>query len=56
MLVLAVMATAVVLLTFAFTTLVNEPATAVTLLVVLLLSTVLDGGWKRKRDARLAAG
>jgi amino acid transporter len=44
--------TVVVLLTFAFTTLVDEPATAVALAVILLLSIALDLGWKRARDGR----
>jgi hypothetical protein len=43
----------VVLLTFAFTTLVDEPATAVALAVILLLSVALDIGWKRIRDGRI---
>jgi hypothetical protein len=48
-------ATVVVLVTFAFTTLVDEPATAVALAVILLLSIALDVGWKRTRDARTAS-
>jgi amino acid transporter len=48
----AVTSTVVVLLTFAFTTLVDEPATAVALAVILLLSVALDIGWKRLRDRR----
>jgi hypothetical protein len=43
----------VVLLTFAFTTLVSEPATAVALVVILLLGVALDLGWKRVRDSRV---
>jgi hypothetical protein len=43
----AITSTVVVLPTFAFTTLVDEPATAVALAVVLLLSVALDLGWKR---------
>jgi amino acid transporter len=54
-LVLAIVATVVVLVTFAFTTLVDEPATAVALAVILLLSIALDVGWKRTRDARTAS-
>ena len=42
----------VVLVTFAFTTLVDEPATAVALVVILLLSVALDLGWKHVRDDR----
>jgi amino acid transporter len=45
----AITSTVVVLLTFALTTLVEEPATAVALAVILLLSIALDIGWKRKR-------
>jgi amino acid transporter len=47
-LVLAVATTVVVLLTFAFTTLVDEPGTAVALVGILLLSVALDIGWKRQ--------
>jgi hypothetical protein len=49
----AITSTIVVLLTFAFTTLVNEPATAAALAVILLLSVALDVGWKRTRDGRI---
>jgi amino acid transporter len=49
----ALTSTVVVLLTFAFTSLVSEPATAVALLVILLLSVALDLGWKRARDSRV---
>jgi amino acid transporter len=45
-LVLAIAAAAVVLLTFIFTTLIHEPASMVTLLVIFLLSAGLDLGWK----------
>jgi hypothetical protein len=41
---------AVVLVTFVFTTL-HEPASVVTLLAVLVLSIVLDVGWKRSAAA-----
>jgi hypothetical protein len=51
----AIASTVIVLLTFAFTTLVDEPATAVALVVILLLSVALDVGWKRTRDSRLPA-
>jgi amino acid transporter len=51
----AITSTVVVLLTFAFTTLVDEPATAVGLVVIVLLSVALDLGWKRVRDGRIAA-
>lgn len=49
----AITSTVVVLLTFAFTTLVDEPATAVALAVIVLLSVALDIGWKRVRDGRI---
>jgi amino acid transporter len=51
----AIASTVIVLLTFAFTTLVDEPATAVALVVILLLSVALDVGWKRTRDSRVPA-
>jgi amino acid transporter len=49
----AITSTVVVLLTFAFTTLVDEPATAAALAIILLLSVALDVGWKRIRDSRI---
>ena len=52
LLVLASVTTVVVLVTFTFTTLVNEPGTAIALLVILILSIVLEFWWKRVRDAR----
>ena len=50
LLLLAIGTTTIVLLTFTFTTLVDEPATAVTIVAILLLSVVLDFAWKRSRD------
>jgi amino acid transporter len=47
---LAVSTTAIVLITFAFTTLVDEPGSAVALVVILLLSIGLDLTWKHRRD------
>jgi amino acid transporter len=49
LLVLAIVTTVVVLVAFAVTSLVDEPATAVALVVILLLSIVLDAVWKRAR-------
>lgn len=49
----AITSTVVVLLTFALTTLVEEPATAAALAVIVLLSIALDLGWKRTRDGRI---
>jgi amino acid transporter len=46
----AITTTSVVLATFAFTTLLNEPETTVALGVILLLSVALDARWKRVRD------
>jgi amino acid transporter len=51
LLVLADLTTVVVLLAFAATTLVDEPATAVALVVIVLLSVALDLLWKRRRDS-----
>jgi L-asparagine transporter-like permease len=50
---LGILTTVTVLVTFAFTTLVEEPATAVALVLILLLSLGLDRAWKRRK---LAAG
>ncbi|MGK5111306.1 MULTISPECIES: APC family permease [unclassified Geodermatophilus] len=54
LLVLAVGSAVIVLVTFAFTTLVEEPATAVTLVAILLVSIALDLVWKRRRPDRPA--
>jgi hypothetical protein len=51
---LGVVTATVVFVTFAFTTLVEEPATAVAMVVILTLSILLDFMWKRARDARAA--
>jgi amino acid transporter len=51
-LVVAVAATLIVLVTFALTTLVDEPGTAVMLVAILVMSILLDLGWKRRRAAR----
>jgi hypothetical protein len=45
----------VVFVTFVFTTLIHEPATAVTMLGILLLGVVLDAGWKRRRGTAVRA-
>ena len=50
-LLLAIASSAVVLVTFAFTTLVEEPGTIVALFGILGLSIVLDIMWKRSRPA-----
>ena len=52
-LLVALASTVIVLVTFVFTTLVDEPATAVLLAVILVLSVGLDVGWKRVRDGRV---
>jgi amino acid transporter len=54
-LVVANIATVVVLVAFAATTLVEEPATAVTLVAILVLSTLLDLVWKRRRGSTSAS-
>jgi amino acid transporter len=51
LLVVAIATTVTVLITFAVTTLVDEPGTAVAIVAILLLSVLLDLGWKRSRDA-----
>jgi amino acid transporter len=50
-LILAIVAAGAVFVTFVFTTLIHEPASIVTLLVILLLSIGLDYGWKRSRPS-----
>ena len=49
-LVLGVATAVIVLVSFAVTTLVDEPATAVALVMILVLSVVLDRWWKSVRD------
>ena len=51
LLILADVTTIVVLVAFAFTTLVDEPATAVALVVILALAVVLDLWWKSRRGS-----
>jgi amino acid transporter len=51
LLVLAEVTTVVVLLSFAFTTLAEEPGTAVALVVILLLGVGLDLWWKSRRGS-----
>jgi len=51
-LVVAIASTVTVLATFAATTLVDEPGTAIALVAILLLSVLLDLGWKRSRGHR----
>ena len=51
-LVAAIAAAAVVLVTFVFTTLVHEPASIIALVVILGLSIALDYWWKRSRTSR----
>jgi hypothetical protein len=45
----------IVLVTFVFTTLVDEPATAVALVVILAVSIALDLIWKSRGSARLVS-
>ncbi len=49
-LMVAIVTTVVVLVSFAVTTLADEPATAATLVVILAFSVILDLVWKRARD------
>jgi L-asparagine transporter-like permease len=55
LLVVGVASTSLVLLAFVFTTLVDEPATALALVCILTLSVALDWWWKRTRDGRPTA-
>jgi amino acid transporter len=48
---LAIVAAGAVFVTFVFTTLIHEPASIVTLLVIVVLSIGLDYGWKRSRPS-----
>jgi amino acid transporter len=50
-LVIGLIATLGTLIVFCLTTLVNEPATAIALIVIVALSVVIDLLWKRTRDA-----
>jgi len=54
MLILAIAAAAAgaVLVTFVFTTLIHEPASIVTLLAILVLSALLDYGWKHSQAGK----
>lgn len=52
-LVLALMTTVVTLVVFCFTTLVDEPTTAVALAVIVVAAVVLDLTWKSRRDRDL---
>jgi uncharacterized membrane protein YdcZ (DUF606 family) len=55
-LVLGLASTVIVLVTFVFTSLLSEPATAAAIVILLLLGLVLDFGWKRTRDRELQPG
>jgi amino acid transporter len=50
-LVAAIATTSVVLVSFAFTTLADEPGTAVAMVVILVASVALDLSWKHRRGA-----
>jgi amino acid transporter len=52
-LVAAIAAALIVLVTFVLTTLIHEPASVITLLAILVLSVALDFGWKRVRANRI---
>ena len=54
LLILGVLSAGTVFLTFAFTTLVDEPGTLTAMVVVLIFSVVIDFIWKRRRDARVS--
>jgi amino acid transporter len=50
-LLLAIVAAGAVFVTFVFTTLIHEPASIVTLAVIVVLSIALDYGWKHSRPS-----
>jgi amino acid transporter len=50
-LLIAIATTSTVLVTFALTTLVDEPATAIAVVVIIVQSIVLDLAWKRHRPS-----
>jgi amino acid transporter len=52
LLVLGVLTAAIVLVTFALTTLVEEPETAVAMVAILVVCIAIDFFWKQRRDAR----
>ena len=52
MLVLGLVTSAIALIAFMFTTLINEPRSIVVLILILVLSVVLDLVWSRMRDNR----
>jgi len=52
----AIASSAVVLVTFIFTTLIHETASVVALLAILVLSLALDLGWKRTLAGRASVG
>jgi hypothetical protein len=49
LLILGVLSSAIALITFALTTLVDEPGTAIVMLVVLAFSVVINLIWKQRR-------
>ena len=55
LLVLALVTTGISLLTFIFTTLIQEPASVATLVAILIGSIALDIGWARVRARRAEA-
>jgi L-asparagine transporter-like permease len=56
LLVVGFASTVITLVVFCTTTLVDEPATAVTLVVLLLLAIGIDLAWTRVRDQRIDVG
>jgi len=51
-LILALATTGITLVTFVFTSLIEEPASIVTLIAIIVGSIALDVGWARRREAR----
>jgi amino acid transporter len=55
LLILAVASSAIVLVTFVFTTLVHEPGTVIAIVVITALSVLCDYAWKRSASQRASA-
>ena len=55
LLTLAILSSAIVLITFIFTTLVHEPGTIIAIAVITAVSIALDYGWKSRRGTAPAA-
>ena len=55
LLILALVTSAIALITFVFTSLLDEPASIVTLILIVVICIVLDLVWSRMRDGQAVA-